>query len=352
MNRALCIALSLAGTLPGAAHTQWKTQLSADSTWEYRGLYALSATVAWAGSRSGHFAHTIDGASWVTGTIPGAESLFLIAVRPITADTVYVTGTSFDGGLGKIFKTTDAGATWKEQFAKDTAGMFFDGMAFWDATHGIAFGDPIGGRIFMVTTDDGGETWSRVPAERLPAALDGEAAFAASGTAIATWGTNDAWIGTGGGSSARVYHTADRGLTWSVVSTPLAGGKTAGIFGLAFRDATHGIAVGGDYMKLRDPAKNVLATDDGGLTWRAISTSGPPGVRYGVAYVPSGGRALLIAVGPAGTGYSLEDGRSWLALDTMNVNTVAGAGGTAWVAGVNGRIAKWNGLLPVPLRQR
>jgi len=349
-RRGLALMLALASS-PSIAVAQWKTQATADTSWEYRGLYALSATEAWASGKGGHYARTTDGSTWTTGTIPGAEGLFLIAVRPVSRDTVYITGTSFGGGLGKIFKTLDGGATWKEQFSKDTAGMFFDGMAFFDSDHGIAFGDPLNGRMFIVTTDDGGNTWTRVAADHLPAALEGEAAFAASGTAIATWGARDAWIGTGGGASARVYHTADRGLTWSVASTPLAGNQTAGIFGVAFRDATHGIAVGGDYAKPSDPAKNVLATDDGGLTWRTLVATGN-GIRYGAAYVMSGGRALLFAVGPTGTSYSLEDGRSWLTVDTMNVNTVAGAGSAAWVAGVNGRIARWTGPLPVPLRSR
>jgi photosystem II stability/assembly factor-like uncharacterized protein len=351
MTRATLLLLISGLVTPVAAQGQWTTQLQGDSTWEYRGLYALSATVAWAGSRNGHYARTTDGKTWMTGTIPGAAGLFVIAIRPVSADTVYAAATSFDGGLGKIFKTMDGGANWAEQYSNAAPGMFFDGMAFWDATHGIAFGDPLDGRLFILTTEDGGATWNRVAPEHLPAAADSEAAFAASGTAIATWGLNDVWIGTGGGPFARVFHSADRGRTWTVASTPLAAGKTAGIFGIAFRDARHGIAVGGDYDKPRDRSKNVLATDDGGLTWRAIASTGN-GVRYGVAYVPSGGRGLLIAVGPTGTCYSVEDGRSWLTVDTLNVNTVAGAGGAAWVAGVNGRIAKWTGTLPLPTRQR
>src|SRR5437868_1519876 len=127
MNRALSLTLLTVCAAP-AAHAQWKTQLtSADTSWEYRGLYALSATTVWASGKGGHYARTTDGSTWTTGTIPGAEGLFLIAVRPISRDTVYIAGTSFSGGLGKIFKTLDGGATWKEQFSKDTAGMFFDG---------------------------------------------------------------------------------------------------------------------------------------------------------------------------------------------------------------------------------
>jgi len=51
---------------------------------------------------------------------------------------------------------------------------FFDALAFWDATHGIAVGDPVDGHITIFTTDDGGVHWVR---RATPAALPNEGAF-------------------------------------------------------------------------------------------------------------------------------------------------------------------------------
>ena len=34
-------------------------------------------------------------------------------------------------------------------------------MAFWDDRHGIALSDPIGGRLFLLATDDAGATWTQ-----------------------------------------------------------------------------------------------------------------------------------------------------------------------------------------------
>ncbi|NIP79443.1 MAG: oxidoreductase, partial [Gemmatimonadetes bacterium] len=98
-------------------------------------------------------------------------------------------------------------------------------------------------------------------------ALDGEAGFAASGTAIAVAGDRHAWIGTGAGPRARVYRTADAGKSWDAVDTPLPAGPTAGIFGVAFRDTLNGVAVGGDYTDTTSAALNVLRTRDGGRSW-------------------------------------------------------------------------------------
>ena len=112
--------------------------------------------------------------------------------------------------------------------------------------------------------------------------LSGEAGFAASGTAITVQGMDSVWIGTGGGRVARVYRSVDRGRTWSAAETPLPGGQTAGIFGIAFRDALNGVAVGGDYTRRYEAAENVIRTDDGGLTWRVAGRAQPFGQTLGV----------------------------------------------------------------------
>ena len=81
----------------------------------------------------------------------------------------------------------------------------------------------------------------------MPAALPGEGAFAASGTCLVVQGDRNAWFGTGGG---RVFRSTDRGRSWTVHTTPIrAGNGTSGIFSLAFWDADHGVAVGGDYKE-------------------------------------------------------------------------------------------------------
>ena len=43
-------------------------------------------------------------------------------------------------------------------------------MDFWsdDEKHGIAFGDPIDGRLTLIKTDDGGDTWHDIPFEERP----------------------------------------------------------------------------------------------------------------------------------------------------------------------------------------
>ena len=85
-------------------------------------------------------------------------------------------------------------------------------------------------------------------ANNMPPALPGEASFSSSGTCVATQGTSNAWITTGGSDIARILATTDGGNTWAAYNTPLHSWPTAGGFSVAFRDSSNGILGGGDLV--------------------------------------------------------------------------------------------------------
>jgi photosystem II stability/assembly factor-like uncharacterized protein len=326
------------------AHAQWRPQDSR-TTADLRGLSVVNHLVAWASGTGGTYARTIDGgATWRASTVPGGEKLDLRDVHAIDANTAYLLSAGA-GELSRIYKTTDGGEHWTLQYTNTKPEAFFDALAFWDATDGIALSDPVAGHFLIVTTSDGGANWQELPTTNLPPALPGEAAFAASGTCLIVQGKNNVWFGTGGGAVARVFRSRDRGRTWKVATTPVTSNtKSSGIFSLAFKDSKNGIALGGDYQKPDSAKDNVALTTDGGLTWKAISGSLPAGFRSGVAYVsdPRRKSVTLVAVGPSGSDYSIDDSRTWKSIDRVGYNTVAFAGPDAgWVVGPSGRIAKW-----------
>jgi photosystem II stability/assembly factor-like uncharacterized protein len=222
---------------------------------------------------------------------------------------------------------------------------FYDAMAFWDANHGIVIGDSIAGQFCILITENGGRTWKRIPKETLPAALPNEGAFAASGTNIAVWGRSHAWIATGGAAKSRVLRTSNRGRTWKIVDTPLKAGSSAGIFSIDFRDARHGVIVGGDYTKESEAVDNLAVTHDGGVTWSL--RKGLSGYRSVVAYAPGFEKKgkTLIASGPSGTDYSMDDGESWQRLDGPGFDTLSfvrnpSRNVVGWAAGNGGTIGK------------
>ena len=338
------LLLSTVVCQPAAA--QWLSQASG-TTARLRGVSAVSATVAWASGSNGTYLRTTDGgATWQVGTVPGAEALDFRDVDAFDANTAYLLSIG-EGERSRIYKTTDGGRHWALQFTNRHPKAFFDAMAFWDADHGVAVSDPVDGRFLIIKTTDGGATWQEVPPERLPPALTGEGAFAASGTCITVQGRNNAWIGTGG-SAARVFRSTDGGNTWQVATTPILSGQpSAGIFSLAFKDANHGVAVGGDYKKEGEARDNVAITTDGGRTWKLVKGPLPGGYRSGVAYLPGTGTPTLVAVGPSGSDYSLDHGASWVSLGTVGYHAVSFAGPKAgWAVGEGGRIAKYFSGVP------
>jgi photosystem II stability/assembly factor-like uncharacterized protein len=176
----------------------------------------------------------------------------------------------------------------------------------------------------------------------MPPALEGEGAFAASGTCLAMQGEQNAWFGTGGARVARVFRSTDEGKTWTAHETPVrAGAPSAGVFSLAFRDASHGVAVGGDYQRPEQASGAVALTDDGGRTWRP-ALGAPGGYRSAVAYMQGASRTTLVAVGPNGTDMSVDGGEGWSRLGNVGFDAIAlAAPGAGWAAGESGRIARW-----------
>lgn len=332
----------------GAASPEWIPQ-SSGTTVRFRGVSAVSSTVAWASGEKGTYARTTDGGkTWQTGTVKGASELDFRDVDAFDANTAYLLSIG-EGEKSRIYKTVDGGRSWALQYKSNKPEAFFDAMAFWDSDHGIAVSDPVGGRFLIISTSDGGKSWKEMPREGMPQALAGEGAFAASGTCIAVEGKQNVWFGTGGPEGARVFGSKDGGRTWSVTRTPLVSGKSAGVFSITFWNAKRGVIVGGDYAQESESKNNVAVTNDGGKTWTLIKGSIPGGYRSCVIFIPGTNAPTLITVGPNGSEYSQDGGKSWLGISmddsTNGYHSTSFAGVNAgWAVGEHGRIAKYRGV--------
>jgi photosystem II stability/assembly factor-like uncharacterized protein len=337
----LFIGLSCLATPLARVAAQW-TPVESPATVELRGLSIVSPSVVWASGQHGTVVRTTDGGrTWKRDTVPGASGLDL---RAIEATSALVAHAVSIGDSSRIYRTTDGGRTWSLRWSATKKGTFLDAIRFWDARHGIAMSDPVDGRFLLLTTSDGGDTWSEIPPERIPPALEGEGGFAASGSCLTVFGSSHVWFASGGAKVARVYHSPDRGRTWSVHDTPIrAGAPSAGIFSIDFRDARNGVIAGGDYQQPALRGRNLARTTDGGRTWTLVdSTASPAGYRSAVAYVPGDAR-MLVAVGLNGTDISRDGGASWLEVDSVAYNSAAFATSSrGWAVGPAGRIARWS----------
>ncbi|KIF03006.1 oxidoreductase, partial [Streptomyces sp. RSD-27] len=216
----------------------------------FRGLAAVGRDTAWLAGSKGTVLRTRDGGrSWLDVSPPGAvaDQLELRDIEAFDARRAVALSIG-EGGASRILRTEDGGASWTEAFRNPDPRAFYDCLTFFDSRHGLAVSDPVDGKFRVLATDDGGRGWRALPDTGMPQALPGEAGFAASGQCLVASGPRDVWLATGGAASARVLHSADRGLTWRVADSTLPGGDPArGVFALAFRDRTTGLAVGGDY---------------------------------------------------------------------------------------------------------
>ncbi|MHC3471388.1 WD40/YVTN/BNR-like repeat-containing protein [Streptomyces sp. 7R007] len=335
-------ALAALTAAPARAHTapRWDLKATGAADVRFRGLSAVSRDTAWVAGTQGTVLRTTDGGgSWRNVSPPGAADLEFRDVEAFDARHAVVLAIG-EGEASRVYRTDDGGRTWTESFRNTDASAFYDCLAFFDHRHGLAVSDPVDGRFRILSTSDGGRSWRVLPGEGMPAALDGDAGFAASGQCLVASGPSDVWLATGGGAHARVLHSADRGLTWTAADTPVPAGDPAkGVFALAFRDRVHGLAVGGDYRPDQPSPQAAARTSDAGRTWRPAATP-PPAYRSGVTWLPHS-RTAALAVGPTGTDLTTDGGRTWHTLDTGSYDTVDCAPDLGcWAAGEQGRVAR------------
>ena len=347
-TNAAALAERIADRLTSVRHdARWTGQRSGVNA-SFRGVSAVSGRVAWVGGSGGTVLRTVNGgAQWERLSVPGADSLDFRDVHGVNWRIAYAMSAGpAERGQARIYKTVDGGQNWALQWSDTTKGVFLDGMAFWDATHGLAFSDPVDGTLVILRTDDG-TTWQRVDPAGIPPVISGEAAFAASGTSVAVQGRNNAWIATGGGHEARVFRTTDGGRTWRVSGAGIPAGPSAGFFGIAFADARRGIAVAGDYTIARSSRDVTLVTRDGGVTWTRASRWPSQGITGGVVAVRGAIKPTFAAVGAFGTAFTSDFGATWTHGDTLALYAIDFAvRDTGWAVGPRGRIVAFKGSPP------
>ncbi len=288
-------------------------------------------SLAFAGSGGKYGSYSPKTKTWMSGKI-NYDTLFpnFRAVAHTTQDFFMMSIES----PALLYKTGDNGEM-EVVYKEDDAKTFYDSMIFWNDKDGIAMGDPTAGCISIILTHDGGKSWNKISCDSLPAAAEGEAAFAASNSNIAVKGDN-AWIITGGMKS-RVFHTADKGNTWEVIDTPLIQGTpTTGGYSIDFFDENIGFIVGGDYTDPEATGAVKALTLDGGKTWKLVGNNQNPGYRSCVQFVPETKGNGLVAIGFEGIDYSADQGNTWKHLSDEDFFTIRFVNdSTAYAAGSN-----------------
>ena len=219
-----------------------------------RGLHATDDSVVVVGGSSGVFGFSLDaGIHWIFSQIPGApESQF----RSVWAFNDHTFLAVSAGAPSYIYRTEDRGQNWSRVFSDTAKATFLDGIVFANDSLGWVYGDPVDSAFKLLRTDDGGRSWHQAKG---PAAIDGEASFAASGSAIA-YGHGLLTIVTGG-TVSRMHVSMDSGATWMSDHLDLQQGlPSQGAFAHEWVGDKLYI-VGGDYMNDEDSASTALVVD-------------------------------------------------------------------------------------------
>jgi photosystem II stability/assembly factor-like uncharacterized protein len=294
---------------------------------------------------------TDGGKNWRSGQVNDAKWLQFRGVRAVNENVAYLLSIGNDPTNFRIYKTEDGGSTWSKQFTNELTGAFYDCFAFWTPKRGIAHSDSVNGVFPDLRTEDG-TTWQSI-SSNMPPALPGEFSFSSSNTCVATQGENNAWIATGGSTSARILATTDGANTWNAYDTPLVSSPSAGAFTVDFRDSVNGIVGGGDLDPTDPDNARTASSGDGGHTWTLTNAPPVTGAIFGLSYVRQIGtckgkvckdvaRYVVVTANTGGAAWTPDEGTTWYVLPgvTGEWAVAFATPGAGWLVGAGGNIWK------------
>ena len=220
----------------------------------------------------------------------GSGSIGAIAIAATDANLVWVgTGEannrqSASWGDG-IYKSTDGGRSWKNMGLKNSkqiAKIVVDPVDF-NVVYVAALGDlwGTGGERGVYKTTDGGVNWSRVlnvddttgATELVMDPTNSKTLYTATYQRLRQqWGMN------GGGPGSNIWKTTDGGVSWNKLESGIPAGPK-GRIGLDVYRKNPNIV----YARVEHETESgIYRSDNGGATWRKMSTTNPRPMYFGV----------------------------------------------------------------------
>ncbi len=226
-------------------------------------IYFINENLGFSVSFNDGISQTTDsGMNWNV-VYQGANGFPLFGIHSAGGNTVVAAG-----GTGKIVRSTDKGATWKD-FTPPVL-VNFKYVKYITPNLALALGEG----VQLCLSYDSCKSWMEYD---MPTSLDVHIAF---GDSLNAWISDD---------SSRIYHSTNSGRSWQSQGVEPLGPPNPPLYGIHFLDDSIGCSVGQRGF--------VMATTDGGNTWFQ-ATDRQTNDLYGT-FVASKTRAW--AVGAAGT---------------------------------------------------
>ena len=317
-------------------------ELTAQKGVSIRAMSLPSEKVIWASGSKGMIAKsTNEGLSFEWMQVKGYEKRDFRAMHAWNDQEAIIVAVA---APAIILKTIDGGASWDKVYENNDTSMFLDALNFSDANNGTVIGDPIDGRLFILTTNNKGATWVKIPNDYFKSDLNnGEAFFASSNSNLIHIGKELLFVT--GGLSSRLWKN---GLAEALPL--LQGSSSTGANSIAISpNGSRIIIVGGDFANDKLATQNIVGYDlfqdtknknlsDKKFNWKQIVLSNPNGYKSSVEFIDNN---RLITCGTSGVDLSKDKGVSWEKMSDAAFHIVKKhpTKTGAYLAGAGGRIS-------------
>ena len=317
-------------------------ELTAQKGVSIRAMSVPSEKVIWASGSKGMIAKsTNEGLSFEWMQVKGYEKRDFRAMHAWNDQEVIIVAVA---APAIILKTIDGGASWDKVYENNDTSMFLDALNFSDANNGTVIGDPIDGRLFILTTNNKGATWVKIPNDYFKSDLNnGEAFFASSNSNLIHIGKELLFVT--GGLSSRLWKN---GVAESLPL--LQGSSSTGANSIAISpNGNRIIIVGGDFANDKLATQNIVGYDlfqdtknknlsDKKFNWKQIVLSNPNGYKSSIEFIDNN---RLITCGTSGVDISRNNGASWetISKEPFHIAKKHPTKSGVYLAGSGGRIS-------------
>ncbi len=270
-----------------------------------RGLSIYKNTI-WVSGSAGNVGRSADGGnSWQWISVKGFENTEFRDIEAIDEQTAIIMGI---GSPAHILKTTDGGKTWKLVYNNTHPTMFLDAMSFTKNGEGVVVGDPVNGRFFTASTQNG-NFWQLTNQWNLPVPNQGEAFFAASGSNLVL--KKKKYYIVSGGTVSRLFTNKKASLLPLQQGRETTGANSVVVWGKQIAVA------GGDFARPNKNDSVFAISKNSGKTWK-LPLLPPGGYRSSVCFV---NKNTLVTCGINGIDVSVDAGKTWNNISKIGFNT-------------------------------
>jgi photosystem II stability/assembly factor-like uncharacterized protein len=319
-------------------------ELTAQKGISIRAMSVPSEKVIWASASKGMVAKSInEGVSFEWMQVKGYEKRDFRAMHAWNDQEAIIVAVA---APAIILKTIDGGVSWNKVYENTDTSMFLDALHFSDENNGTVIGDPIEGHLFILTTNNKGETWDKMPNTFFKSTLNnGEAFFASSNSNLIQIGNKLLFVT--GGLSSRLW------INGMAEAMPIMQGTSStGANSIAVSpNGRRVVVVGGDfandsiaiqnivgYQLSETPKSSVKDLSATQLIFTKIVIANPKGYKSCVEFLDND---RLITCGTSGVDISRNNGASWetISKEPFHIAKKHPTKSGAYLAGSGGRIS-------------